>query len=415
LKGIDGARYLKEYNFKLVTGSGPYAVADADVLKGKSVSLRRRNDYWAEKHRRTIGLGNFAEIRFLVVRDQRLQLEMLKRGDSDFYYVNISREWLEDFNIDKVQRGVIQRRKVYTDAPITIQGVAFNMRNEPFSDIRVRRAFNLLLNRDLLIQKLFYNEYTPMNSYFPGGVYENPGNPKNQYNPQEALKLLAEAGWTNRDAQGRLTKNGRPFVVEYMYADKGAERWLTVFQDDLRKAGIILNLRLLSYETLIQLRNEWRFELVSFGWVPGTFPDPESLYRSDLADVKNSYNYTGFKDKRADEILTAYNQEFDQQKRVALIRELDGIVANLYPSILEWQAPFDRIAYQNKFGHPESFFTRIGDQYDMMKYWWIDPALERRHAEAEKNPSVKMDVGPLEVRYWAEFAKRTGGSLEPPK
>ena len=149
--------------------------------------------------------------------------------------------------------------------------------------------------------------------------------------------------------------------------------------------------------------------------MPGTFPDPESLYRSDLADVKNSYNYTGFKDKRADEILTAYNQEFDQQKRVALIRELDGIVANLYPSILEWQAPFDRIAYQNKFGHPESYFPRIGDHYEMMKYWWIDPDLERRHAEAEKNPTIKMDVGPLEVRYWEEYAKtdrRDGGAAK---
>jgi microcin C transport system substrate-binding protein len=415
LNGIEGARYLKEFNFKLIPGSGPYAVKDQDVVKGRSVAIRRRPDYWADKHRRNVGYGNFDEIRWLVVRDQRLQLEMLKRGDADYYYVNISREWLEDFKIDKVDRGVIQRRKIYTDAPVSIQGVGFNMRNPPFDDVRVRKAFNLLLNRDLLIQKLFYNEYTPMNSYFPGGVYENPQNPKNQYNPQEALKLLAEAGWTTRDAQGRLVKNGRPLVVEYLYSDKGAERWLTVFQDDLRKAGIILNLRLLSYETLLQLRNEWRFELASFGWVPGTFPDPEALYRSDLADKKNSYNFVGFKNKRADEILTAYNREFDQKKRVALIRELDGIIANEYPSILEWTAPFDRIAYQNKFGHPEAYFPRIGDHYDMMKYWWIDPELARKHDEAAKNPALKMEIGPLEVRYWDEHAKKTGGALEPPK
>jgi microcin C transport system substrate-binding protein len=416
LKGLDGARYLKEYNFKLLPGSGPYLVRDADVLKGKSISVRRRNDYWAAKHRSSVGVGNFDEIRWTVVRDQRLQLEMLKRGDADLYYVNISREWVEDFNFDKIQRGVILKRKIYTDAPSNIQGIAFNLRREPFNDVRVRKAMQLLLNRDLLIQKLFYNEYTPMNSYFPGGVYENPNNPKNTYDQQQALKLLSEAGYNSRDAQGRLVRNGKPLTMEYLYADKGAERWLTVYQDDLRKVGITLNLRLLSYETLVQLRYEWRFELASFGWVPGTFPDPEALYRSDLADRKNSLNYTGVKDKRIDEILTAYNTEFDQSKRVSLLRELDGILANMYPSILEWEAGFTRIAYLNKFGHPESYFTRIGDlYYDVYRYWWIDPEKERRYREAEANRSVKLPVGSPEVRYWEEYAKRGGGAFEPPK
>jgi len=415
LKGLDGARYLKEYNFKLLPGSGPYIVADADVVKGKSVSLRRRNDYWGAGQRANVGVGNFDEIRWTVVRDQRLQLEMLKRGDADFYYVNISREWMEDFNFDKVQRGLIQRRKIYTDAPSNIQGIAMNMRREPLNDVRVRQALNLLLNRNLLIEKLFFNEYTPMNSHFPGGVYENPNNPKNPYDPQQALKLLAEAGWGTRDSQGRLVKDGRPLTLEYLYADKGSERWLTVYQDDLRKAGITLNLRLISYETLLQLRGEWRFELASYGWVPGTFPDPEAVYRSDLADTKNSFNFSGIKDKRIDEILSTYNREFDQQKRVGLIQELDGLIANTYPSILEWEAGFTRIAYLNKFGHPESYFSRIGEHYDMYKLWWIDPEKEKRYREAEADPSIKLPVGALEVRYWEEHAKRGGGALEPPK
>jgi microcin C transport system substrate-binding protein len=416
LKGLDGARYLKEYNFKLLPGSGPYIVRDADVIKGKSVSVRRRNDHWAAKHRSSVGVGNFDEIRWTVVRDQRLQLEMLKRGDADLYYVNISREWVEDFNFDKIQRGVILKRKIYTDAPSNIQGIAFNLRREPFNDVRVRKALQLLLNRELLIQKLFYNEYTPMNSYFPGGVYENPNNPENAYDPQQALKLLSEAGFNGRDAQGRLVRNGKPLTIEYMYADKGAERWLTIYQDDLRKVGITLNLRLLSYETLIQLRYEWRFELASFGWVPGTFPDPEALYRSDLADRKNSLNYTGVKDNKVDEILAAYNKEFDQSKRVVLLRELDGILANMYPSILEWEASFTRIAYLNKFGHPEGYFTRIGDlYYDVYRYWWIDPEKERRYREAETDQSVKLPAGSTEVRYWEEYGKRGGGAFEPPK
>jgi microcin C transport system substrate-binding protein len=243
LKGLDGARYLKEYNFKLLPGSGLYILREEDVVKGKSVSLRRRNDYWAAKERRTIGLGNFDEIRMVVVLDQKLAFEQFKKGDLDYYYVNISREWIEELNFDRVQRGVIQKRKIYTDAPSGVQGIGFNLRRAPFDDVRVRKAMTLLLNRQLLIEKLFFNEYVPMNSYFPGGVYANPNNPKNEYDPGAAVKLLAEAGWNSRDSQGRLVKDGRPFVVEYLNADKGSERWLTIYQEDLRTAGITLNLR----------------------------------------------------------------------------------------------------------------------------------------------------------------------------
>ena len=69
LKTVDGAAYLKDYNFKMMPGTGPYRVDDADIVKGKSVSIRRRTDYWAEKGRRNVGLNNFDEIREIVVRD----------------------------------------------------------------------------------------------------------------------------------------------------------------------------------------------------------------------------------------------------------------------------------------------------------------------------------------------------------
>lgn len=414
LKGIDGARYLKEYNFRVIPGSGPYEVRDADVIKGQRISIRRRNNYWAANHRRNVGTGNFDEIRWIVVRDQALAFEQFKRGDLDRYYVNISREWVEELNFTAVQRGLIQKRKVFTDAPGNIQGVGMNARRAPFNDVRVRKAMTLLMNRQLLIERLFFNEYVPMNTYFPGGVYVNPNNPKNEYNPQEALKLLADAGYTTRDQQGRLVRNGQPLTIEYLHADKGSERWLTIYQDDLRKVGITFNLRLVSYETMQQLIGERNYQAASIGWVQGTFPDPEALYRSTFADVPQSYNLTGLKNPRVDQILDAYETEFDQQKRVGLIRELDGILANEYVYILEWDAPFDRIAYWNKFGHPQSYFSRIGSYREMEDLWWIDPEKERRVREAMGNESAKLEVGPTEIRYWQEYAKRGGGAFVPP-
>ena len=204
LKTTDGASYVKEYNFKLLPGTGPYTVRDADVVKGKSLSLRRRPDYWAINHRRNIGLANFDEIRETVVRDENLSFEMFKKGDLDYYFMDWtkSRQWAQELNSDKTERGLIQKAKVHNDNPLSVRGMAFNTRKAPFDDIRVREALTYLFNRKLLIEKLFYNEFVPLNSHYAGWQYENPGNPKNDYNPELALKLLADAGWNSSRRPG---------------------------------------------------------------------------------------------------------------------------------------------------------------------------------------------------------------------
>ena len=142
LKNVDGADYLKDYNFKLLPGTGPIRVNEADVVKGKSVTIRRRNGLLGrESTGATSGTNNFDEIREIVVRDQNLAFEMFKKGDLDYYYVNIAREWVEELNFDKVQRGLIQKRKIFNDNPHGHRGASRSTRaSAPFDDVRVRKA-----------------------------------------------------------------------------------------------------------------------------------------------------------------------------------------------------------------------------------------------------------------------------------
>ena len=102
LKDVNGAAYLRDYNFKFLPNTGPYIATTADIDKGNSVTLRRRKDYWAEKARANAGLNNFDQVKWVIIRDATLAFEKLKTGDLDFFYVSRSRTWAQEMDFDKV-------------------------------------------------------------------------------------------------------------------------------------------------------------------------------------------------------------------------------------------------------------------------------------------------------------------------
>jgi microcin C transport system substrate-binding protein len=401
LKNIDGARFVKEFNYKTIPGSGPYAIAEADVDKGNSIKFKRRADYWGEKQRRNIGTGNFDEIRVGVVLDRSTEFEKFKKGDTDFYFVNRAQMWAEWLDFDNVKRGLIQKRRIWNQNPNGIQGMMMNTRRAPYDDVRVRQALQLLFDRQTLIEKLMFNAYIPQDSVFPGSIYENPSNEKIKYDPDSALKLLAEAGWKDHDSQGRLTKNGVPMQIEIMYFDKAAaEKLLTPYQENLRKVGISLSLQYRTFETLSKALNDQNFEMIDMAFTGSTFPNPEEMMLSTLADQKSSGNMTGFKDPKVDALLKQYDLAYEQKDRIKILRQIDETYTNAHQMIMQWYAPYQRIAYWDRYGMPEGYLTRTGDYREMLSLWWIDPDKSQRLDQAIKDDKIKLVEGPSEDKFW---------------
>ena len=63
--------------------------------------------------------------------------------------------------------------------------------------------------------------------------------------------------------------------------------------------------------------------------------------------------------------------------------------------------------FTNKFGMPQGTFSRVGD-YDgslspgIPQLWWVDPEKSRKLEQAMRDPSVKLDIPPVEDHYWQE-------------
>lgn len=404
--GITGTEYLDKYQFAYTAVSGPYEVRPEDIQSGQSITLTRRKDWWGESNPAWDGLYNFEELSFVVVQDEQLRFEKVKKGELDYFWVNKAQWWAEDVpKVEEVKRGMLVPRKFFTEAPIGTQGIAINTKLAPLDDLRVRKALQHLYDRDLMIEKLFYDEYEPLTSYFQSPTYANPNNPPMGYDELTAVELLEQAGWTEKDGEGYRTKDGRRLKFTLSYAQAGSERFLTLFQEACKKAGIQLELQLLTPATAWKNLQAKQYELHAQAWGGLIFPNPETAWKGELADQVDNNNVTSFKSARVDELLVAYDHEYDAKRRQEIIREIDGLIYEQVPYVLGWYGPSQRVVYWNKFGMPEWGVPRYLDKDDMFITWWVDPEREKRLEAARKDTAQKLEAPPIENRFWEAWVK----------
>ncbi len=403
INNLSGTDYLSEYQFKTLPGTGPYTLLEKDFVNQQSFAVTRRLDYWAAESPTAKYICNFDKIKFGVVKDnESLIFEQFKKGDHDFYRVMSARKWAEEADFEGVKNGLVQKRRVFSEQPTGMTGYMLNMREWPFNDTKIRHAFMYLFNREKLNKELFRDQYIIQNSMQAGSVYENPNNEKFSYNPEKAQQLLAEAGWKERNADGWLVKDGKPFQIE-IGIDKGAEQVVTPFQQMLKENGIDLQIKFVDQGASWKALMDRSFTIFYMAWGGTGYPNPETMFNSKLADEKDNTNVYGFKNKRVDELCKQYDQEFDRKKQIEIIREIDGIVWEELPFLLSHYAPYERLLFWNRFGYPEYVLSRyVGDYKDIFTYWWFDPEKVAALDAAQKN-NTTLPVGEVEIKYWESF------------
>ena len=148
LKTINGDKYLKEYNFKLLPGSGPYTIRDEDIVKGRSISLRRRNDYWAvqgRSQRRASRISTNCDSAWCAMTISPSRCSRKVNSTTMSSGIRL-KQWVQELNFDNVQRGLIQKKKIFNSDPQSIRnGYRFQYptgrRSTTFAYARRSRCF----------------------------------------------------------------------------------------------------------------------------------------------------------------------------------------------------------------------------------------------------------------------------------
>ena len=400
-KEFEGKDFNKDFNLNLPMGSGPYKIKE--IVTDRFITIEKRKEYWGENLENNRYYNNFEEIKFKVINEDEIMFEALKKGDIDVMPGGTAAQWHNKVYAKPsklVTQNWIVPKRIWNYSPVSKQFFYMNLRREKFQDIRVRKAMNMLLNFKLLQEKIMYKQYEKIKSFFPGFYKIESELEDYDYNPEKARILLTEAGWNSVDSDGILKNSkGERFEIDFVYRDQSLEKHLTVYKEDLQKVGIKLNLNLIATSAYRKkCFIDYDYDMTWIAWGSTLFPGIEDGWRSKFADEKNSNNVAGYKNSEIDKLLDIYLEEFDEAKRVEIMKKIDNLLLQDVPVVLLWTAPYVRLLYWNKFDTTPTYLEKYNDSDTIYKIWSIDTEKEENLIDAIIN-NIALPTSEVDYYY----------------
>jgi peptide/nickel transport system substrate-binding protein len=173
--------------------------------------------------------------------------------------------------------------RVLTYPVLFSTGIIFNPARAPFDDVRVRRAVDLAIRRDRIVDAAFAGLALPAGGPVP------PANPlyapvTPHYDPGAADSLLDAAGWARDPGSGWRMRNGMQLTFELLTVGSGDNATEQLIQADLAERGIQMEIRQREFGAFLEAARARppRFDALIAG-IPG---DPSLAYLAAMYDSR---------------------------------------------------------------------------------------------------------------------------------
>ena len=349
-------------------GTGPYKFERWDT--GKEIVLVRNDQYWGTK-------AYLEKLVFRFIQDSTARLTALKSGELDF-----------DTRLEPIQYAQQasgeQFEKQFSKAPISTplyRYIGWNMDRPYFKDKRVRQALTMLIDRQQIIDTLWFGLASSLESpVYPSSPLFNPNLKPFLYNPKRALELLDEAGWKDTNGDGIRDKDGVPFRFEIQgpTGNDFIEHLMPILKESFRKAGIDMQERRLEFTVLIQNLKGRKFDACTLAWSMPLESDQVQLWHSSSI-ANGGSNAVGYRNAEADKLLEAGRQEFDAEKRKQIYWKWQEIVHDEQPYTF-LLIPKEPVAYQKRFQNVT--WLPVTPGYDLTQ-WFVPLALQKYNGTAK--------------------------------
>ena len=196
--------------------------------------------------------------------------------------------------------------------------IGYNLKNPLFEDVRVRRAIAHAVDKKGIIHGVLMGLGQPtIGPYKPGTWPYNTEIEDYAFDPELARALLSEAGWNEKNSDGILVKDGRPFSFTLM-TNQGNEQRIkiaTIIQNQLEEVGIEVRIRTVEWAAFIEkFINPRNFDAIVMGWNITQDPDNYDVWHSSKYEGAG-LNFGGYSNPEVDELLVKGRHMLDPEER----------------------------------------------------------------------------------------------------
>ena len=264
-----------------------------------------------------------SRLEFYPMEELTTAINLYKTGEVEAVLNHaVPQSWLDE----------VGKYKDYMKAPeASITFIKMNATRAPFDRVEVRKAFNFAIDKNAYAA--YRKIVLPLFSLTPEGVFAGYDPPKgDQFNPVEAKKLLAAAGY--RDALGNYDAAQFPVKeVEYLYNPGESNQAMAEFAQAQwqRNLGITVPLRAMEFKSFIPAVKSLEYKGFAQGIWGADYMDPYTFL--GLFYTKNSDGDSGWYDPAYAQLLDEANRQTDPRKRLEIFARAESYLLNAQPFI----------------------------------------------------------------------------------
>jgi len=404
---LDG-EFLSKYQWNPEPTTGAYVALPENVDKGKSVTLVRQNDWWADKKRFFRYRYNPEKIKVSVIRDYNKAFEVFLKGGVDMFGLAKTEFWYDKLpdNHKLVQNGYLTKVTFFNQTPPPSYALRINSQKPPFDDLNIRIGFHHAMNFDMVLEKIFRGDFVRMNTVADGyGGRSHPTLRAREFSIEKALEYFAKAGFKERGGDGILiNSSGQRLSVELLTGYRHFEDVLVVLKEQAKKAGLELKLKVLEPTAAWKAANEKNHQVIfsAFNSFVELFPRFWEPFHSDNAyqevgDLKfeedgslkpnlttkvSTNNFTQTAVREIDHLINEYRDEEDLGRISEMAHQLSQMIHDHAVWVPAWKKPWLRIGHWNWVKFPEDWGPKESRDYEEFQVFWIDQSEKEKILKA---------------------------------
>ncbi|NHZ73433.1 MAG: hypothetical protein GWP16_03060 [Nitrospirae bacterium] len=308
------------------------------------------------------GLPRLDRVVLRVVPQKQNQIGELLAGEVDFV------EQIPPAEMSRLEQRGIQILRFWARQ---FNYICWNTSRPLFADAEVRRALSLAIDRQEIIDTLWYGfARIAVSPILTSTWAHDPDLQPLPFDLEASRQILRSRGWSDTDRDGLLDKAGEPFSFELM-TNTGSQVRIdaaVMVQEHLRRAGIEARVRQLEFNTVVSRALEHDFDALLGGWDIDTSLDLTYAFHSRSID--EGYNFGQYSDPEVDRLIEAAALETDPTERVRLLREIESILHRSQPYTFLWEPQRLSAASQRLRDATPSTVS----PYFRLREWWLAEA-----------------------------------------